>query len=484
MKDRATKGFSRVLLVNPETGSKLGGIRPHTGLGYLELYLSKKGIECRVFDMRLGHSYEEMVERAREMDADLIGFSLYSFGYKTSYALIERTKRDLPGAAIVAGGPHISSFLESALEGCPAIDYGVVMEGEETLADICAKVPPAQIKGLLYRDNGRVIATPPREFIGDLDKLGFPTYDSFELKRYNNELNLITTRGCPYRCTFCQVMTNMGRKVRARSAESVVDELEYWFKRGYRQFNYQDDNFTFYRDRVFAICDLIEKRGLKGLFLRCSNGIRCDRTDREMLKRMKSAGFRSLGFGIEGGNDHTLRMMRKGAKMEKMDEVVRIASELGYEIQLFFVWGGPGETRKDIEDRIAFARSHRILRAAFYHLIPYPCTEVCEQIRRHGRFLREPEDYMNDSDKFGDVVFETPEMTAGERVELIRYTHRVEKEILYTGSRRALSQKVPSPVAMLMARLFVTDILQNHLFTSQRLSSAVQKLRYLLYFGR
>ncbi|MFQ5353816.1 MAG: cobalamin-dependent protein, partial [Thermodesulfobacteriota bacterium] len=125
MKDKATKGFNRVLLVNPETGSKLGGIRPHSGLGYLEKYLTGRGIECRVFDMRLGHSYGELLGAAREMDADLIGFSLYSFGYKRSYALIEKTKQDLSGVAVVAGGPHISSFLTDALRGCPAIDYGV-----------------------------------------------------------------------------------------------------------------------------------------------------------------------------------------------------------------------------------------------------------------------------------------------------------------------------------------------------------------------
>jgi len=193
-----------------------------------------------------------------------------------------------------------SSALTDFLEENPAVDYGVVLEGEQTLLELCRGVDPARISGLLYRDDsGAVTYTGDRPFEEQLDSLQFPRYRMFDQARYSRLITIVTSRGCPYGCIYCPVNLAIGRKLRFRSATNVVDEIEYHYKRGYREFSFRDDNFTFKETHVYAICDEIEKRGLSGLHLMCDNGIRADKAEYSLLARMKEVGFTMLGFGIE-----------------------------------------------------------------------------------------------------------------------------------------------------------------------------------------
>ena len=166
---------------------------------------------------------------------------------------------------------------------------------------------------------------------------------------------MASSRGCPYKCIFCSVKAVAGGKLRVRSPENVIDEIEYWYQKGYRKFNFVDDNFTFYRDRVYKICDEIQRRGLKNLKFTCAGGIRADTVDHKLLARMKEVGFYYNAFGVEGGNDKVLKSIKKGEKMEQIRSAIKDACDLGYEVMLFFLVGSPGETWKDIEDSVAVA---------------------------------------------------------------------------------------------------------------------------------
>ncbi len=130
--------------------------------------------------------------------------------------------------------------------------------------------------------------------------------------------------------------------MRVRCAENVLDEIEYWYERGYRKFNFVDDNFTFYSDRVHEICDGIERRGLNNLKFTCTNGIRADRVDRQLLTRMKEVGFYYIAFGVEGGNEKILKSLKKGETMEPIKRAIKDVCDLGYEVMLFFLVGSPG----------------------------------------------------------------------------------------------------------------------------------------------
>jgi len=283
--------YRRVFLVNMSIpDSYLGPIRPPAGLGYVAQALEDRGIDYDVIDLLLGYSIKDLIERIKVYGPDLVGFSMFTLGHARAYRIIEQVKQEAGPFDVVVGGPHASTMREQVLEDCPAVDFSVVMEGEETLIDLCGEEPVEEIAGLIRRQGDEVVYGGDRKAI-DLETLNFPRYKKFELDRYMlKEILLLSSRGCPYRCTYCSACLVVGRKVRMRKAGSVVDEIAYWYAKGYHRFNFGDDNFTFYGKRVYQFCDELQARDLKGLDLRCGNGIRADRVDRRLLERMYEVG--------------------------------------------------------------------------------------------------------------------------------------------------------------------------------------------------
>ncbi len=203
--------------------------------------------------------------------------SLISFEYKRFYSLLSEIKRLYPNIKIIVGGPHVTIMREQVLREYPAIDYGVVYEGETTLTELCQEEKDEEkIKGLLFRNDQDIIYAGDREFAQDLDQIPWPRYEKFVLNKYVQERVIYTSRGCPHQCIFCPNRI-LSPQYRPRSPKHVVDEMEYWYNEGIRQFNFDDDNFNLIKERVFEICGEIERRGLNNIFVRCSNGIRADK---------------------------------------------------------------------------------------------------------------------------------------------------------------------------------------------------------------
>lgn len=433
--------FRKVLLVNPRiSGSYMGPIRPPASLGYLAQSLGGHNIPYDIIDMNLGYGLKHLYKKIESLKPDLVGVTVWSYRYKDTYDLIRAVKNRYPQLSIVAGGPHISSLRMEALKVCNQIDFGVVLEGEDTLVELCQGAPLDGIKGLIYRKGEGLIYTGDRGFNAALDSLPFPRYDKFEIKKYFlKEVLIISSRGCPFNCIFCPVNLAIGKKLRIRNANNVVDEIEYWYNMGYRQFNIGDDNFTFFKDRVYEICEGIERRRLADLDIRCGNGIRADRVDRDLLKRMKEVGFSYLGLGVEGGNNRILQRLKKGESIEEIETTIKDACHLGYDVTLFFLAGSPGEGISDINDSVRLAERYPVIDARFYNIIPYPSTELFEWVDKNNLFLRKPEDYLNDTSAFSlGPVFETPELSAGERVKVLKRLQKVEKRILRKGLKRKL----------------------------------------------
>jgi len=456
--------YKRILLVFPEyKHTHFGANHPPAGLGYLSEALRENNIEHDVVDMRLNPGRNHLMGKIREFKPDLIGISLMTLLYSQNYALLDDIKHDFPRIAIAAGGPHISTFREKALIQCPSLDYGVTLEGEMTLLELCLGKDLGTIKGLLYRKDEEVVYTGPRDFIADLNRLSFPSYTKFRIDQYvTDEIPVLSSRGCPYQCIYCPVKTAIGRAFRRRDYLHVVDELEYWYKRGKRRFGFLDDNFMMDRRRIVDICDEIEKRGLTGLHLRCPNGVRADHCDREVLGRMKQAGFEYIAFGVEGGNDKVLAAIRKGEKMESIKRAIREACELGFEVALFFIIGSPGETRKDIEDSVHLAQSFPVFDAKFYNLIPFPDTELFQWVQGNGYFLVDPDVYLNDASHWdAKPLFATPELSYAERQSALRYTSGIRRQI----RKRAMTQRLRKfgLFSTSLAEIFVNDSIQNAL---------------------
>ena len=405
-----------------------------------------------------------------------------SLFHQSVYDIMQSIKRHFPSIPIVAGGPHISTMREQVLTECQAIDYGTTLEGDETIVELCHGKPPEQIKGILYRTASHEIAyTDDRAFIMDLDHLPFPRYEQFELDRYvAREIGIITSRGCPYSCTFCPVKTTIGRTTRFRSAEHVVEELAYWHQKGYRDILILDDNFAMQPERVYAICDAIEQRGLHGFRFRCGNGIRADHVNYALLSRMYDIGFRFVSFGVESANEHILQRIKKGERLEQIEQAVKDACAIGYDVTLFFILGLPGETPQEAENSLRFAQKYPVFDAKFYNLIPFPNTEIYEWLDAKQYFLASPEEYLNNASHWdASPLFETPEFPREARIQLLHKAHRVRKHIRKAAMQRKLKRF--GLAGRLAASLFVHDWLQDLLLHNKLIRrTAETTFRYIM----
>ena len=473
--------FNKVLLVFPAFTSDTGSSRPSPSLGYLAQALDDSGIEYDVLDMMLGYPFDYLVEKVNDFKPDLIGFTLFTLHHRTVYELIGRLCRAFPDIKIIVGGPHVSIVGEKVLKDCIDISYACVHEGERTLIELANGAELSKINGLIYRNNGEITTNNPREFESNLSQLNFPRLLKFEIEKYANEIAIISSRGCPYRCIFCSVGLTLGKKVRVRPVSDVVDEIEYWYRRGRRIFNFLDDNFTFYTQRVYDICEEIEKREFADVVLRCSNGVRADKLDEALLERMWDAGFRSIGIGVEAGNNKVLKHLRKGETIEQIENAIETACDIGYEVALFFVLGTPGEGIEDVRDSLKLALKYPVFKIDFYNLIPFPGTELYEWVEESNAWTGDKNVLLNSSTKNirfgGRSFFNTEELSVTERAilnkEIVGTMRKIERNYI----KRVLYKKI-GILSTPMSYFIVTKFVQKLYFSNNRFRKIAEKVKY------
>lgn len=475
--------FEKVFLISPPSSSRYGGLRVPAGLGHIAQALQDNRIKYDCLDMRLGYNFRHLKNALLSFRPDLVGISMITLGYKNTYRMISGIKEILPNAKVVVGGHHVTILKQRVLEECSEIDFGVVADGERTIVDLCCNnVLYEDIKGLLFRDKGQIVFSGERPLVENLDDYAFPRYEKFALNKYSKQIPIHSSRGCVFQCTFCPNKL-LGRKYRTKSTGYFVDEIEYWYKKGYRQFAIDDDNFTLNKERVYEICDEIERRDLKQLFIRCSNGIRADRVDWPLLKRMKQVGVREVGFGVDGGNNKILGSLKKWETIEKIEEGIRIACELGFDVKIFIIVGTPYEEKADIEDSIKLARKFPVARVNFNNAIPYPGTEMFDYIKENKLFIISPDKYLNDiSEEKPIPVFETPNLRKEERISILKRCHQVEKEVMKNTVIRKLRR---FPLSGIFIKLFFNvDLFEKLFFKNLFFRKAFEVIRYRMMLSR
>ena len=205
--------YKKSLLVRLSYSDYLGNnLTPHLGLGYIGEALEEIGVAYKCYDMGLSsfgfreYGEKELMEMIEDYSPDMIGITMQTYQYKIHYNLMFRIKRKFPKIEIILGGSHLSSYKKSVLEECQAIDFGVVKEGEETIVELSKGNDVRNIGGLIYREEGEVIENPERKRVRHPDEITWPKYRNFELDRYAPEtIGIVTSRGCPYKCTYCSV---------------------------------------------------------------------------------------------------------------------------------------------------------------------------------------------------------------------------------------------------------------------------------------
>jgi len=412
----------RVLLINPKVDLPID-VRssPSLGLAYVAAMSQKRGDQVRILDMEVESTPLRQV--VKEHVPEVIGITANTIQIKSAWQVAQELK-EITGAPIVLGGPH-PTFLPAESVERPEIDIVVRSEGEITWVDLCAHLETGEslegVQGITYQQDGKVIHNPDRPVITDVDSLPFPAYHLFKLDHYTNlqptldhiegdSYSMLTSRGCPYRCTYCSQV--LPRRWRARSPENVLAEWRWLVKDlGAKEIGVLDDSFNIDRERVLAICDLIIAEGLNHVPWIMINGIRANLVDEELLGRMREAGCIRTAFGVESGTQRILdTVVDKHLTLDQVRAAFQAANAVGMETIGFFIIGLPGETEETMEDTIRFACELDPIVANFSMATPFPGTEMYNQVLEKGRLL------VKDWDDFAffenKAQFETDDMPA------------------------------------------------------------------------
>lgn len=469
--------FNKILFVIPKVqASYAAKLDPHLGIAYLTSILQKNDINVEIFDFALDYQFEDLIEKVKDFQPELIGITLFSFDFVNSYKLINRIKEQF-NLPLVLGGVHVSSVKEDALKKTKA-DYALYGEAEKSIVELCQNKPLEEINGLIYRKDNQIIKNPPAEFIKNLDELPFPAYEKFELKKYTypqeNRLQLATSRGCPYNCVYCAVKLSMGLGFRPRSPENVIAEIEHWHSKGYTFFEFVDDCFTLDMERAKKICDLIIQKNLK-IKWNCANGIRADRVNEELLIKMKQAGCEFIAYGLETGSEKILNRIKKGITLQKSLETFQQTKKIGLKFAVNFIIGLPEETSNDALQSINLAKKLPADYINFSNMVPYPGTETYEYIKQYGKFLVPEETYLTESTtKLGAPVFETPEFSSEERIKALKKGRAIAKR---THLQYRLGKKLGAVVYPLVKSDFFYNLFRRTISGNQSLKKLYNKIR-------
>lgn len=374
-------------------------------LAYAAALLEKeRGLEVKAIDaIAEGLTDDEYFEKLLSFRPDLIlaETSAASFSEDLHYA--EESKSLLGDNIIyVLAGPHVTIFPEETLAENPTVDCCLLGEYEWTFRELVlffksGHIVPENIKGLAYRNSAGKIIVNERRPLGDIKELPMPAWHHFPMMNYKDYFcgipapmaNMLASRGCPYRCSFClwpDVMYG-SHSYRTRETESIVDEMEYLVKKyGFKTIYFDDDTFNIGKHRILEICSEIKKRGLKVCWAVMA---RADTMDEEIIVAMKEAGLCAVKYGVETGSQHILDLTGKKLNLDKVKNIVKSTKNAGIKVHLTFTVGLPGETHKTIRKSIAFALALDPDSIQLSLATPFPGTRYYNEALEKGYLLQE-----------------------------------------------------------------------------------------------
>ncbi len=365
---------------------------PSPGLGYLAGSLLAAGHGVEIIDcFRDGITNELLGDVLSEKRPDMVGITVVTSAYPNVIDTCKTIRRHC-NAKIILGGPHPTALPETTLRETGA-DAVIIGEGEMTITELASSKDWNKVSGIAYLGRGKkFVLTAPRKMENDLDMLPWPAWHLMGLDKYPESPHgilsknfpvapIITSRGCPYDCSFCAVNNIWQHKFRRRSPKNVVDEIEYLVKTfGVKEIHVEDDNFTLVREHAEKISQEILDRKLN-ISWKCPNGVRADRLDFDLLELMKKSGCYLLALGIESGSDEILKRHSKAVNKEKIKETVKMCKKVGIETHGFFIIGLPGETEETLEETIRFSKELELTRASFGIFTPFPGSSLWAELK-------------------------------------------------------------------------------------------------------
>lgn len=417
---------------------------PALGLAYLASNLEKKGVKVRIIDCQINKNYEhDIIESFK--DYKIVGISLNVGTISSGLNIAKLIKRIAPDIKIIMGGPEATAIYNKLIP--KYADVVVIGEGEDTIVELMQTDDLSTIRGIAYWNKG-INITQHRPLITDLDRLSYPAWHLFNLKKYrfgtirNPYVGLMTSRGCPYQCVYCTKFIH-GTNIRLRSIKNVIAEIDYVVKKySVREIEIYDDIFTFYPERVKEFCKTILGREYKNLRFSLPGGIRADMGDSEMFNYLAKAGFYFVLIGIDSGSQEIQNKLGKNLDLRKVKQTVELVKRAGMRAHGSFIIGLPYDTVDTMQETINFAKSLPLDQAYFFIGTPFPGTAFYDIVQKNGKFLY---DLTTNSTCYvtGKALFEMENLKSEDIEKMFRKAYR---EFYFRPSQlwRMLNTKITS----------------------------------------
>jgi anaerobic magnesium-protoporphyrin IX monomethyl ester cyclase len=382
----------KVLLLRPAAEKKsMARVLP-LGLLAIGSVLKRAGHQVKILDLRISNSPDEELNTVmNSFDPQVVGIGVMTIECKYGFIDAAKVKKINPNVTVIFGGPHCSHEPQFILNDSN-VDLMVSGEGDLTIVELVNTLEEgkdvAGVPGIAYKKNGSYLRTAERPVIRDLDTID-QEYDLVNLERYFNFqssmdffpvfrnkrfIPLVTSRGCPFKCTYCHDIFD--KSIQYRSPEAVVNEIEYLIKvYGIREFHIVDDVFNVNMKRAKIVLDAIIERNLN-IHISFPNGLRADFFDDELIDKMQRAGVYRMALGIESGSQRIQDMIKKDLDINIIYDVVEKLTSARMSVHGFFMLGFPSETREEMKETIHFACNLGLTTANFSLVIPNPGTDL------------------------------------------------------------------------------------------------------------
>lgn len=383
----------KVLFVNPpQTASKykfMGVIAPPLGIAYMAGVLQENNIDVEILDASAEDmDFKDVEKELLKRKPDLVALTALTPTIGRALETAQVVKETLPDSIVVMGGYHPTFNFIETLED-ENVDIVIRGEGEYIMLNLVQALENQSslhdVKGIVFEDKNskEIVVNPEAPLIQDLDELPFPALNLLPMKKYRlldmdtHMTTMITTRGCPMQCSFCSSAAMHGKKIRERSVENIVDEIEY-LKTNYDidTIAFMDDTFTLKKRKVMAICDEILKRNIE-IMWGCTS--RVDTLDEKLLKKMKEAGCITIFIGVESADQQQLDNMCKNTTITKIENAFKIAHKLKIRTIASVALGMPGDTKEIINKTVKFVHKLKPNYAIYSLATPYPGTRFYKE---------------------------------------------------------------------------------------------------------
>lgn len=433
----------RVLIINPPWPGKGYGTRSQNRiikhrsdkflqypifLAYSASQLKNGGHDVRYIDSVIQDlDMTGTLHEVKKVNPDVIFMETTTPSIEADYESLLQFK-DATASKIIIGGPHATYFHKEVLQECQAVDVVIRHEFDTKIAGVVSNIDElSNVNGITCRDGDRIVDNGDGDVCDDLDSLPFPDRETIPWEWYLEAwysrrpfMNMMTSRGCPYHCTFCLWPQSMyGHKQRFRSIDNVISEIKILRERyGLKEINIDDGTFTTRKDRVLEFCERVQKEQLNIIWT--CNG-RVDNLDDEMLIAMKKAGCKMIRLGVESGSQEVLDRIKKGLTLQQIEEGFKLVKKHGIQALGGFMFGFPYDTRETIEQTINFAKKLSPDQVQFSINMSYPGTSLYEYARENNLVLAKS---FKEFDMTHGPVVKTMDMDRGELKTILSRAYR------------------------------------------------------------